>query len=91
MQPKSHDWTGPQTVEALHQHCLDYSAANPGYRLLVELIGFTRIRVCVHKRLPRDARSRVSDSGEFKGGYYLNGKFKKFTTAQIVADQQDWR
>ena len=84
-------YTGSPDFVSLEAAAIQASIDHPRTYVLVVAFGFDSYRLHLHRSLPRDARSRVSNSGPLRGCYFLSGKRRSFTFRQIVADQQDWR
>ena len=84
-------YTGPRTFKALEAAALKTSSELPGTYIVVAARGFDDYDLCLYRSLPSGARSLASNSGPLRDGYFLNGKRRRWTEKQIIADQQDWR
>ena len=83
-------YTGSPDFVSLEAAAIQASIDHPRTYVLVVAVGFDSYHLHLHRNLPRDARSRVSNSGPLRC-YFLSGKRRAFTFRQIVADQRDWR
>ena len=89
--PRSIDYMGPPSWEGLAQAGLRASLDFPGHYIVAYSVGFSTYALSIRKSLSRSARSLASNSGPLRDGYWLNGKRRRWTKAQVIADQQDWR
>lgn len=84
-------YNGPADFDSLREAARASSIDNPGKRIVVARRGFTGYTLHLLSRITGSARSLASNSGPLSDGYFLNGTWKTWTTAQIAADQKDWR
>jgi len=84
-------YTGPADFDSLRDAARTASVDNPGKRIIIVAHGFSSYNLHLLARITGAARSLASNSGPLSDGYFLNGTWKTWTTAQIAADQKDWR
>tara|TARA_R110002153_G_scaffold66396_2_gene177492 strand:- start:988 stop:1248 length:261 start_codon:yes stop_codon:yes gene_type:complete len=82
------DYTGPENLEALEAAAIEASA---DCYVVITTMGFSGYALCCSSRLPGDARSKAANNPPSLRCYFHKGNRRDWTTAQIVADQKDWR